>query len=210
MDVISAYLSTLGVLCLGIISPGPSFVLVARVSVAVSRGNGLATAIGMGVGGAFFALLALLGLQAILLSVPVLYGGLKILGGLYLIYLASVIWRGATQSLHSEGASIHSASIYSSFKLGLITQLSNPKTAIFYGSVFAALLPPSLPVSSLLILVATIFFLESGWYSLVAYVLSSAAPRQVYLKLKVILDRVAGGIIGILGLRLVYQAGRGE
>ena len=210
MDVISAYLSTLGVLCLGIISPGPSFVLVARVSVAVSRGDGLATAIGMGVGGAFFALLALLGLQAILLSVPVLYGGLKILGGLYLIYLASVIWRGATQSLHSEGAGIHSASIYSSFKLGLITQLSNPKTAIFYGSVFAALLPPSLPVSSLLILVATIFFLESGWYSLVAYVLSSAAPRQVYLKLKVILDRVAGGIIGILGLRLVYQAGSGE
>ena len=59
MDVISAYLSTLGVLCLGIISPGPSFVLVARVSVAVSRGDGLATAIGMGVGGAFFALLAL-------------------------------------------------------------------------------------------------------------------------------------------------------
>ncbi|PCJ27516.1 MAG: threonine transporter [SAR86 cluster bacterium] len=204
MDVITSYIGILGVLLLGIMSPGPSFVLVARTSVAVSRTAGFTTAIGMGVGGAGFAIIALLGLQAVLLSVPVLYMALKILGGMYLIYLAIVIWRGAKQSI--DNVCKNSASSYKSFKLGLITQLSNPKTAIFYGSVFAALLPPNLPISTILVLAPTIFFLETGWYSLVAFVLSSTAPRKTYLNLKIVLDRLASGIIGTLGLKLIHDA----
>lgn len=206
MDIIISYLGILGVLSLGIMSPGPSFVLVARTSVAVSRRNGLTTAIGMGLGSAVFASLTLLGLQAVLLSVPPLYMLLKVLGGIYLIYLAIVIWRNSRQSVDLKSASKNSADLYNSFKLGLITQLSNPKTAIFYGSIFAALLPPNLPDITLLILVSTIFFLEAGWYSLVAFVLSSKTPRQIYLNLKQILDRLASGVIGVLGLKLIYDA----
>ena len=206
MDIIISYLGILGVLSLGIMSPGPSFVLVARTSVAVSRRNGLTTAIGMGLGSAVFASLTLLGLQAVLLSVPLLYMLLKVLGGIYLIYLAIVIWRNSRQSVELKSASKNSADLYSSFKLGLITQLSNPKTAIFYGSIFAALLPPNLPDITLLILVSTIFFLEAGWYSLVAFVLSSKTPRQIYLNLKQVLDRLASGVIGVLGLKLIYDA----
>lgn len=206
MDIIISYLGILGVLSLGIMSPGPSFVLVARTSVAVSRRNGLTTAIGMGLGSAVFASLTLLGLQAVLLSVPLLYMLLKVLGGIYLIYLAIVIWRNSRQSVELKSASKNSADLYNSFKLGLITQLSNPKTAIFYGSIFAALLPPNLPDITLLILVSTIFFLEAGWYSLVAFVLSSKTPRQIYLNLKQVLDRLASGVIGVLGLKLIYDA----
>lgn len=206
MDIIISYLGILGVLSLGIMSPGPSFVLVARTSVAVSRRNGLTTAIGMGLGSAVFASLTLLGLQAVLLSVPPLYMLLKVLGGIYLIYLAIVIWRNSRQSVELKSASKNSADLYNSFKLGLITQLSNPKTAIFYGSIFAALLPPNLPDITLLILVSTIFFLEAGWYSLVAFVLSSKTPKQIYLNLKQVLDRLASGVIGVLGLKLIYDA----
>jgi threonine/homoserine/homoserine lactone efflux protein len=206
MDIIISYLGILGVLSLGIMSPGPSFVLVARTSVAVSRRNGLTTAIGMGLGSAVFASLTLLGLQAVLLSVPPLYMLLKVLGGIYLIYLAIVIWRNSRQSVDLKSASKNSADLYNSFKLGLITQLSNPKTAIFYGSIFAALLPPNLPDITLLILVSTIFFLEAGWYSLVAFVLSSKTPKQIYLNLKQVLDRLASGVIGVLGLKLIYDA----
>ncbi len=143
MDIITSYIGILGVLCLGIMSPGPSFVLVARTSAAVSRGDGFTTAIGMGVGGAVFATLTLLGLQAVLLSLPILYMVLKVLGGIYLIYLAIIIWRSAKQSVEINSECENSTSYYRSFKIGLLTQLSNPKTAIYYGSVFAALLPPT-------------------------------------------------------------------
>jgi threonine/homoserine/homoserine lactone efflux protein len=206
METITSFIGVLGVLCLGIMSPGPSFVLVARTSVGVSRLDGLSTAIGMGIGGMVFAVLTLLGLQAVLLSVPLLYMILKFFGGIYLVYLAIVIWRGATQSIELKDHSFRkSTSLYRSFNRGLITQLSNPKTAIYYGSIFAALLPPDLSVSIVLILVPIIFFLEAGWYSIVALVLSSTAPRNVYLDLKSTLDRLASGIIGALGVKLIFD-----
>jgi threonine/homoserine/homoserine lactone efflux protein len=207
MEIIATLISILGVMSLGIMSPGPSFVLVAQTAVANSRADGLATAIGMGVGGLFFAALALLGLQAVLLSVPALYMALKILGGAYLFYLAVVIWRGSKQTIDiNDGSCEKPSKVYQSFKIGLITQLSNPKTAIFYGSVFAALLPTNLSISMALILALMLFVLEAGWYSIVALVLSTNSPRKIYLNLKTVLDRLASFIIGGLGLKLIIEA----
>ncbi|WP_163134882.1 LysE family translocator [Agarivorans sp. Alg241-V36] len=207
MEIIVSLVSILGVMSLGIMSPGPSFVLVARTAVASSRADGLATAIGMGVGALFFATLALLSLQAVLLSVPTLYMALKILGGVYLFYLAVVIWRGAKQTIDIvNGSGDKPSEVYQSFKIGLITQLSNPKTAIFYGSVFAALIPENLSISLVLVLVLMLFILEADWYSIVALVLSSSAPRRVYLNSKTVLDRLASFIIVGLGLRLIFKA----
>lgn len=60
-------------LVLGAVSPGPAFIYVAKNSIAVSRKHGLFTALGTGTGAALFGLLAVLGLQAILLAVPSAY-----------------------------------------------------------------------------------------------------------------------------------------
>jgi threonine/homoserine/homoserine lactone efflux protein len=87
MQELATLASIVAALSVGVISPGPSFVMVARVAVASSRIRALATALGMGVGGAIFGAAALLGLQSVLLAVPALYAALKLLGGLYLCYL---------------------------------------------------------------------------------------------------------------------------
>ena len=87
MDPTIALLSILGTIAVGAMSPGPSFVLVVRTSAALSRRDGLAAALGMGIGGLSFALLALAGLQALLMQVSWLYLILKLAGAAYLIYL---------------------------------------------------------------------------------------------------------------------------
>lgn len=94
MELFAAILSIAVALTFGAMSPGPSFILVARTSLAVSRRDGLAAAVGMGIGGVFFSAIALLGLLAILTTVPLLHLALKILGGTYLVYLGYRIWRG--------------------------------------------------------------------------------------------------------------------
>ena len=48
------------------------------------------------------------------------------------------------------------------------------------------------------------FFIDAGWYSLVAVALSAEKPRQVYLKFKTLFDRIAGGVMSILGLKLIF------
>jgi threonine/homoserine/homoserine lactone efflux protein len=207
MELILSLVSVLGALLIGAISPGPSFVLVARTSMAASRIDGLFAAIGMGIGGAVFSVLVLLGLQAVLASVPWLYLALKLAGGLYLVYIATRIWRGAKEpiviSRAEEGIP---KSVKRSFLLGLFTQLSNPKTAVVYGSVFAALLPHYLPLSATLSLPFLVFLVEAGWYSIVAFSLSSESSRAAYLRSKMHVDRVAAGVMGLLGLKLIAAA----
>ncbi len=73
--------------------------MVARIAAVKSRRQGLAAAVGMGLGGVIFAGLALFGLQAILAVVPSLYVILKIMGGFYLCYLGFRIYKSANEPL---------------------------------------------------------------------------------------------------------------
>lgn len=91
--LISSLMAIAAVLIMGVISPGPSFIYVARNAVVYSRLHGLVTALGTGVGAAIFALLAMLGLQRLLLLVPELFVGLKVAGGIYLLWLAFKIFQ---------------------------------------------------------------------------------------------------------------------
>jgi threonine/homoserine/homoserine lactone efflux protein len=209
MQEMSALAGVLAALTVGVISPGPSFVMIARTAVSSSRANGLAAAVGMGSGGALFALAALLGLQAVLLAVPSLYVVLKVAGGIYLAYIGFCIWRGAKQSLVVQNdASARTVPLSKSFALGFVTQISNPKTAIVYASVFAAFLPANTSLGFNLALVTIAFAIEASWYSIVALALSSERPRRAYLRYKAIVDRVAGGVMMVLGLKLVLSSHR--
>src|SRR6185437_13522301 len=98
------FFAILGVLAVGTVSPGPRFVFVARTSIARSRRDGLAAALGMGAGGVIFALLALLGLRAVLVEHGWVYAALRLAGGIYLLYLALGLWRGATRPLAAPAA----------------------------------------------------------------------------------------------------------
>jgi len=212
MDTTLSLLGIAGAMAVGAMSPGPSFVMVARTAVA-SRADGLAAALGMGAGGLVFAIAALAGLQAAFLAVPALYLAIKGFGGAYLVYLGIRIWRGARQPLamaQDAGASLpQSGRGKRTFLLGLATQVSNPKTAVVYASIFAAFLPREVPLVLALAVPAVIFCIETGWYAIVALALSSAAPRSAYLRYKTWIDRAAGGVMGLLGLRLVWSAVRG-
>lgn len=209
MQELSALAGVLAALTVGVISPGPSFVMVARTAVSSSRSNGLAAALGMGAGGVVFALAALLGLQAVLLAVPSLYLVLKVAGGIYLAYLGLRIWSAAKQPLVVTSAlSGRSASLPKSLALGFVTQVSNPKTAIVYASVFAAFLPAAPSLGFDVALVTIVFAIEAGWYAVVALALSSERPRRAYLRYKAYVDRMAGGVMMLLGLKLVLSGQR--
>jgi threonine/homoserine/homoserine lactone efflux protein len=208
MQESAALFGIAGAIALGAASPGPSFVMVARTAVASSRSDGLWAALGMGIGGLGFACLSLLGLHGVLLAVPTLYLALKALGGLYLAWLGIQIWRGALQPLAITACTPAAASRspLRSFALGLSTQASNPKTAIWYASVFAAFLPPAPSLAFDVAIAAAVFAIETGWYTLVALALSAERPRQVYLRFKPVVDRAAGAVVVALGLKLIVSA----
>jgi threonine/homoserine/homoserine lactone efflux protein len=189
----------------GAMSPGPSFLMVARISVSRSRAAGLQAALGMGCGGLVFGLAALLGFKALLTAVPALYIAIKLLGGGYLAYLGYRIIRSAGGPLHENPEEPGAGKASPPFLLGLATQVSNPKTAIVYASLIATFIPPNPSPSFSVALLLAVFSIEAGWYALVAFVLSSQRAKAVYLSAKRWIDRGCGAVLGCLGLRLALS-----
>lgn len=210
MSSTSIFLSIIAALSIGAMSPGPSFVLVSRIAMSRSRLDGLAAALGMGIGGVAFSALALAGLTALLSQFEWLYLALKVAGGAYLVYIAFRIWRGAREPIHVGDAGSDHRALARSFATALLTQVSNPKAIVVYASIFAALLPKTVPLGLIFALPIGVFAVEAGWYTVVALAFSAKHPRRLYLAAKTWIDRLAGTVMAGLGVQLVTSglAGR--
>ena len=206
MQTYLSLISITAVLALGTLSPGPSFVLVARNAVSFSRGHGFATTLGMGTGGFIYSMAAMLGLHVLFSTVPLIFSLLKIIGGLYLIYLAFRIICSARKPFARviKNETVR-RSLLQAYTFGLFTQLSNPKTALVFAGVFSALLPKHIPSSFYIIIPLLAFCIDAAWYSFVTFVLSSELPKNTFLRYKVVFDGTAGCILGLLGLKLIFS-----
>jgi threonine/homoserine/homoserine lactone efflux protein len=197
-----AFASVMLVHLLGAMSPGPAFVFVARTSVAISRRSGVFAALGLGVGAIFWALLTIMGWAILVREAAWLHSVLRIAGGLYLIWLGISLWRSGKQPLAEDGIAVPSGDL-AAFWRGLATQLSNPKIMVFFGSVFIAVLPADPPSWFTPAMLAGILVNECLWYALVARVFSTNFSRRAYGRLKLHIDRIAGGLIAAVGLSLI-------
>jgi threonine/homoserine/homoserine lactone efflux protein len=165
-------------------------------------------ALAAAVGALIWATAALLGLQALLTKFEWLYLGLRVAGGLYLVYLGIQLVRHAgKQSVAAPETGIATAplSAMRTFRTVLMVQLSNPKVAVFFGSVFLTLLPADAPSWTNIAVPAIVFVDEFAWYALVALLFSGDLVRTGYRRAQVWVERLTGGVLAALGLRLALD-----
>ena len=191
-------------------SPGPSFIFIAQRTLTTSRKHGLISALGLGTGAAIFAVLSCLGLFVILETAPFVYGALKIIGGLYLLFLAYRIWNSSkgddnAKSSVIENSNENKTSISASYFLGLMTQLSNPKTAIVIGSIIMAFLPTETPPYTFIIITILMFLSDWAWYSIVVVALSTKRAQKAYNRFKKSINRIASGLLAFMGAKLTFN-----
>ncbi len=189
---------------LAVISPGPSFLITARTAVAGSRLDGVKVALGLGAGTVIWSSAALLGLNLVFRAVPILFLAMKVFGALFLMWIAWQIFRHARDPIAMDAAG--DEAVASPFLKGFLTQISNPKVAVFFGSIFIAMLPSEVPLGMTLALIAIVSFNEVWWYSAVALFFGAGPVRRFYLRAKAWIDRATGLFLGALGLRLLWAA----
>ena len=204
MDTI-AILATFAVIHLAAVaSPGPSFAVVLRAAMARGRAAGVWISLGLGLGTLVWAAGAWFGLAALFEVAPMLERAIRWAGAAYLVYLAVMMWRHAADPVPlASGGAVGTRGALAGIRQGVLTQLANPKVAVFFGSVFVAILPGEPSAAMLAAVFAIVFLNEFLWYAGVALVMSSGRMRAGYTRAKPVVDLVAGTFLGALGLRLI-------
>ena len=122
-------------------TPGPDMLLIVSRSVSQGRASGFATLAGIQVGTYCHALAAALGLSQLFLVVPLAYDVVCYVGAAYLLYLAWQAFRSAGTAL-APTAGLRRYPIGSVFRQGLLTNLLNPKMALFVLALFPQFVQP--------------------------------------------------------------------
>lgn len=204
----SAILLTLALAhSLAVISPGPSLVVVARTAALHSRRAALGNALGFAVGTLIWATCALVGLALVFEALPWLYATMKIAGAGFLIFLAWKVWRGSSETVRwSSDDTVSVPGFWRSVRLGLMTQLANPKVAIFFGSIFVAILPAKPSPALQFAAVAMVVSIEWLWYASMALALSTPRVQTLYARAKSRLDKVSALVLSMLGAALLLDS----
>ena len=186
-----------------LLSPGANVLIVSQLAASDRARSAAFAAVGVTVGAGIWAACAVLGVNAFFQLFPRLRLALQIAGGLYLLYVASRLWRSNSGPLNGR---VTFLSAVAAFRLGLFTNLTNPKAALFFGSVFAASFPPE-PSGLLQVSAVTIIIVNAlCWHLLLAYLFSRERVRAAYSRTRNVANRVASVLVGALGLGLVVAS----
>jgi threonine/homoserine/homoserine lactone efflux protein len=187
-------------------SPGPNFLTIASRSVE-NRSNGIFAAFGISLGTGIWALFAATGITALLNANKNAAYVLGCMGGLYLCWLGFKSLKSVRQpsSINVRDLSVKAATRrLNSLREGLLVQLTNPKSAIFWLSVTSLAVTPESPGMIIFLLVAGCFTIAIAWHLLLALAFSSGPARSTYLRVKPIISLVFGLLFLGFGLKLAY------
>jgi threonine/homoserine/homoserine lactone efflux protein len=162
MEILISFILAVSILA---ISPGPDNIFVLMQSVVHGKKYGLATIIGLMTGCIVHTTFVAVGISAIIKENNTIFSGIKILGAVYLLYLAYKVITGGSE-ISTSTKKIDKKTPFQLFKIGFIMNVLNPKVTLFFlalfpGFLFSEILPISLQfyiLGSLFILVSFVVF----------------------------------------------------
>lgn len=211
MDQISVYL--LGILLaysaflLSIMSPGPNILAIMGTSMSMGRKSGTALALGVGTGSFCWASLTVAGLSALLASYAAALTAIKIVGGLYLLWLAYKAFRSATsaQEIAATRLAGPNRGPYGYYLRGFTIQMTNPKAALAWIAIISLGLQANAPLWVGLAIVIGTSSLSLLIHCLYAVAFSTAPMVRLYGKARRWIQGALGTFFCVAGLKLLLS-----
>ena len=196
-----AIFTFLSVFTFAIVSPGPNFILVTNTALGQSRRAGLLIALGVATGSGLFALAGLVGLLVLVHSIPYFALLTRFVGGGYLAWIGVEMLRHCRSRKDPDSAAKVQGepSPLASYRIGLLTNLTNPKAWAFYLSLFALLMNPDFPLWGKVVLNIAMFVISFAWYAIVAVLISSRKFQPVFLGLQPVIQGTLAVLLVVLG-----------
>jgi len=188
-----------------IITPGQDTFFILGRSLSGGRSAGVAAALGISTGTVVHTILAALGLSALLATSPYAFMAVKFAGAAYLVFIGIRALLSRSSGLPADEAASVDQDRRSAFRQGVLTNLLNPKVALF----FLALMPQFIDAGSTrkvgAFLVLGLTFVTLGLVWVVTLAVAAAELRGAFLRrpsMANVLNKVAGAMFVALGLKL--------
>lgn len=177
-------------------SPGPDLFQLIRVGTK-DRRAGVLCALGIMVGNTIWITASLLGLSALVQAAPRVLSALQIVGGAYLLYMGSGAIRAGLRGNPTEVG--EAQRVNRPFRLGVLTNLSNPKALLFFGAIFAQFLRPGAGVGTAVMLITT------GVVWFVGFALAVDKLKGPVQRYGHVIDMVAGAIFAAIAVWMIWE-----
>lgn len=199
---VASFAALLTVWTLALLIPGPDFLAVSHASVARSRRDAVFVGLGVAAAMAVWATTSLVGLTVLLVRFQPLFEAVRVAGAAYLLWLAFQLLRSAARR-RAHGPTAGAAGVrprgaVSAFRAGFLCNIGNPKAAVFFSSVFAALLPPHVDWEYRTAIGVAIPAIGVAWYTLVACLFSARRIAAAYDRARRAVDAVTGTLFAVL------------
>ena len=193
----------LAVSAIVIVTPGQDTALTIRNSLLGGRGAGLATALGVSAGQAMWTLATSAGLAALLVASEPAFVALKLVGAAYLVLLGAQSLLAALRGRYRTHSGARTATPVVAFRQGVLSNLGNPKMAVF----FSSLLPQfgGTSFASLLALGLVFCTLTLVWLTAYAVVVARAGDVLRRPRIRRALDAITGVVLTAFGIRLATE-----
>ena len=193
------------------LSPGPDVLLIAKSSASTSRANTLKIILGISVGIVVWVVLTLLGFTVLMQQFPWIQQVLMLLGGVFLARMGWAMLNDGLKTLKQEtnlddAQQLAAADSKNHFLLGLLTNLSNPKTLIYFSSVFSLALSSSASAhlkTQLAVVIPIQTFLV---FALFMLIMSMPKIKAAYQRSGSYIDIISGGLFLIFAIWLGLDA----
>lgn len=183
------------------LTPGADVLFASASGLAGGPRAGIAAAAGISLGSLAHTLMAALGLSALILASPLAFNAVQWVGAAYLIWLAVKTWNAPPATDNS----LASTSVYSALKRGFLTNILNPKVALFVLAFLPQFADPAIGPLGTQILVLGIIFSATGLVITSAYGAAAGLFRSALQRISGPLNKVTSLVFGALAIRLVWE-----
>ena len=188
------------------LTPGQDTMFILGRSLTGGLRSGIASALGIGVGSIFHTVAAAAGLSAILAASPAAFLVVRIAGALYLIYLgAKLLFARPSRTTDLIVEPSEPGTAWAALRQGTLTNILNPKVALFFLALLPQFIEPGSPSKSLAFLLLGITFVTTGTVWCLVLAIGAARLRRFFRgnpRVRTIIDRATGGLFVTLGIRL--------
>ena len=196
----------LAVAAIVVITPGVDMAVVTRNALMYGRRAAVMTALGINVGIFFWVMAAALGLAAVVSTSATAFAAIKLAGAAYVVYLSLQALRSArVDRVESQPIARSAPSSRIAFRQGLISNMLNPKIAVFFTSLLPQFVGAHDSAGDLLLLGLLFNAMGVGWLICYATVVARGRDVLVRPRVKRTLDRISGFVLVGLGTRLALE-----